>query len=497
MVKARVILLVVVVALSLQLFNGINAQQQLNYTTPIVLGQSSLSLKEPGFPPNAASLHSPTSISYSQNQLFVCDSLNARLLVFPSSSFQTGAPATISPTNINLNTSGAYVVQWVRTFTYFTDQYAWVTRQPGSGVAFEQFYYPYVFNQSLNATISSSLYSSTLGSVVVDTNTGDLYTVDSGFSRILKYSFYNTSYPSAIYGQTGYSTATPNTQANKGGLPDATTLNNPTCAIVGCSGDLWVSDTHNNRILHFPSGSSTADIVIGQQNFTSGDVPSSATASTLYYPGGLALNRDCTLLFVADTGFNRVLRYRYPFATGQAAQAVFTGATDIGNLFNPLDVAVDEDSNILWIADSYNNRVVGLSTSFIPDSLSPTISASSSASVSPLASSSGPSVNSASTTVSPPASLSVSPTSAVSQSSIVTISPSAGSSSSSVNSASLSTSVSATTLSATQSPASASVNGSPATNSSSNSDGTNGSGTGTSTTTGGAAGLHGFIHYFL
>src|SRR5262249_42011488 len=36
-------------------------------------------------------------------------------------------------------------------------------------------------------------------------------------------------------------------------------------------GDVWVADTFNHRVLRFPKGKTTADLVLGQKDFTSSD----------------------------------------------------------------------------------------------------------------------------------------------------------------------------------------------------------------------------------
>ncbi len=111
----------------------------------------------------------------------------------------------------------------------------------------------------------------------------------------------------------------------------------------------------------------TADLVFGQDNFSSSAKTSGA--SGLNQPVNLAFD-EYDRLYVADTINNRVLRYSRPFYNGQAADLVlgqgdFTatlanrgGAAPAANsLYQPLGVAVDAGGR-LFVADSGNNRVL-------------------------------------------------------------------------------------------------------------------------------------------
>jgi hypothetical protein len=92
---------------------------------------------------------------------------------------------------------------------------------------------------------------------------------------------------------------------------------------VDASGNVWVADTFNNRVLRFPPNSTNADLVLGQSSFTnSGCVPNGA------------LNRMCTPtlarihpttgdLYVLDEYpapfLTRLLVFKPPFTNGMTA----------------------------------------------------------------------------------------------------------------------------------------------------------------------------------
>jgi hypothetical protein len=78
---------------------------------------------------------------------------------------------------------------------------------------------------------------------------------------------------------------------------------------------LYVADRGNHRVLRFDqpqANGQSADLVLGQPNFTSNACNSGAvSASSLCEPFGLAVDFRADL-FVADRGNNRVLRFDQP-----------------------------------------------------------------------------------------------------------------------------------------------------------------------------------------
>jgi sugar lactone lactonase YvrE len=194
-------------------------------------------------------------------------------------------------------------------------------------------------------------------------NHGGFYVVDYDNSRVLH--FPSTTGvgvgPQAdqVYGQPDYTSNT----ARKG----AAGLNHPHGVAIDPNGGLYISDMLNNRVLHYPGGSTIADRVYGQLDFTTNNSnPEGASANSLYHPQGIAV--DSSGFYVADSSNNRVLHYPVgstiaDFVYGQGtpgnSQANFTsdasgnGATGLNN---PRDVAVD--STGLYVADSGNHRVV-------------------------------------------------------------------------------------------------------------------------------------------
>ncbi len=121
------------------------------------------------------------------------------------------------------------------------------------------------------------------------------------------------------------------------------------------------------RALNIPTFA-TADLVLGQPDFSTADLPAAPTAATLAKPSAVVVDPATGKVFVADTGNNRVLRYPsaarlragaeaeavfgQPDFTSQAAALVSTSTLD-----SPTGLALDS-SGRLWVADSNNHRVV-------------------------------------------------------------------------------------------------------------------------------------------
>jgi uncharacterized protein (TIGR03437 family) len=138
---------------------------------------------------------------------------------------------------------------------------------------------------------------------------------------------------------------------------------------------LAVADTDNNRVLiwnNLPTANGqAADVVIGQQNFTTTRNPRVVDASSLRGPQGVWIQNG--RLYIADTGNDRVLLYNsIPRANNAAADLVLGQANlttgpridverprDVAtasNMFAP--VSVTSDGVRLFVADLGQHRVM-------------------------------------------------------------------------------------------------------------------------------------------
>lgn len=225
-----------------------------------------------------------------------------------------------------------------------------------------------------------------------DPNTGVLYVSDTRNNRVLGWknplTLSSGATASLVIGQHdlmstiaggGQNTSQPNG------------FYNPASVAVDGTGNLYVLDASNNRILRFPSplnqsqtgGVLQWDLVIGQTSISSGGNPNaggspSASTLNLQYGGGMAIDAQNNL-WVADAGNNRVLRFPFsvlvPNSSMPAADTVLgqananctgtnlfvcsgasTSSTDLTGFSGPSSIAFDTVGN-LYVSDSLN-RVV-------------------------------------------------------------------------------------------------------------------------------------------
>ncbi|HTP33569.1 MAG TPA: hypothetical protein VMJ75_15425 [Candidatus Acidoferrales bacterium] len=200
--------------------------------------------------------------------------------------------------------------------------------------------------------------------IAVNPADGTLYVADSGNNRVLRFPRpVNQSgriSPDAVIGQLDF-TSSVSASVN------ASSLNAPAGLAIGPNGDLFVSDSNNNRVLEFAAGAGTgasAVRVFGQPSMTTALRPTQASPQTLASPQGLAVD-PASNLYVVDLGANRVLIYPNTqnappagiAATFVIGQGSFGAVSGTGIYKNPTDVAVDSNGNI-YVADSGNNRVL-------------------------------------------------------------------------------------------------------------------------------------------
>lgn len=217
---------------------------------------------------------------------------------------------------------------------------------------------------------------------------GNLYVADQNNNRVLQFLAPLSTNKSAnrVVGQPDFTSGTPN---NGGVTPNS--LYAPQGVALDNTGNLYAADTQNHRILKYNTplaNGMAASLVLGQLNFTSNTANQSGgatpTAQTLNWPAGIAID-TLGRLFVADVNNNRVLGYNPPSSNGMAARWVFgqpdfvnsafnpNGPPSADSLWQPYGVAVDSAQNI-YIADYFNNRVLGYNTPFLAKLFLPLVS---------------------------------------------------------------------------------------------------------------------------
>jgi hypothetical protein len=210
---------------------------------------------------------------------------------------------------------------------------------------------------------------------------GKLIIADTGNNRVLIWNTVPSSgpalAPNLVLGQANFTSCDPNRNA---GSPAANTLAQPS-GVWTDGTHLVVADKDNNRVLiwnTFPtSNGQAADLVIGQADMTTGTAqPAAGVAGPPPVGTGLsgpfAVASNGNQLFIADTGYNRVLVFdTLPTADGATADRVL-GQTDLtgttansggltaSSLSGPEGVSVYPATSLqdgfVVVADTGNNR---------------------------------------------------------------------------------------------------------------------------------------------
>jgi DNA-binding beta-propeller fold protein YncE len=185
-----------------------------------------------------------------------------------------------------------------------------------------------------------------------------LWISDLGNARILEFKppFTNSENASVVIGQSNFTTSLDFTYNTT-----QFSIEDPTCLAFDHSGDLWAVDIGAQRVLEFKppfSDGMNASSVLGETNFTSAEPTSRAvTQSSINNPEGIAIDQSGNL-WVADQFEHRILEFKSPFSNGENAslvlgQADFVSANsqfipDANSLNGPKDLTFDKSGN-LWV----------------------------------------------------------------------------------------------------------------------------------------------------
>lgn len=208
-------------------------------------------------------------------------------------------------------------------------------------------------------------------------NSGNLYVAVPRDNRVMVFPTATTMGAAAktVLGQTDFTTSTANTGAVPWTSPGS--FSQPIDVETDASGNVFVVDSGNNRVVQFPSGSKSAVRVWGQTDFVSNG-PNQIKPGSISYPYKMAIDYSAGpfALYVSDTANNRILVWKdsVRFRSGDPADMVIgqpnlrTAAANVDSqgssnptqsgLFAPEGIAVNPVDGTLYVADRGNNRLL-------------------------------------------------------------------------------------------------------------------------------------------
>jgi uncharacterized protein (TIGR03437 family) len=310
--------------------------------------------------PSNSTFSAPGGVAYTGTDLYLADEGNNRVLDLPQQGATFG-PATRVLGQDYFNTNSPNLIEG-REFNF-------------------------------TGLLGNSSFSDAGMAIDNGSGTPHLYVADPYNNRVLGFkdlrTFQNGAKNKAdiVLGQKDFTTALVNYPSGSATTPTNSSLYRPVGLLVDASGNLYVADSGNGRVLRFPApfaytgpAPEPADLVLGQQNFTT--TITDPTATNMAVPYGLAFSPSCNTpsgactapngLVVSDQYDNRVLYIPTTNGTfvagadnGKAATVVFgqtsfnaigAGST-LANMNSPHHVSCDT-SGYIYVADTGNSRVL-------------------------------------------------------------------------------------------------------------------------------------------
>lgn len=122
---------------------------------------------------------------------------------------------------------------------------------------------------------------------------------------------------------------------------------------VDAEQNVYMTESGTHRVLKWSPKTNRTVTVAGQPD------EEGQSADLLYFPTGIYVSSTDNTLYIADTLNNRVQKWNNGVKQGITVAGCQNGTSGYNGSFlsSPLDVWVDDQSNIVFVADSDNNRI--------------------------------------------------------------------------------------------------------------------------------------------
>jgi DNA-binding beta-propeller fold protein YncE len=310
------------------------------YFTPFSLSLVTISA------PSGLVIDSSTNCTGSTSCINVVDSNNSRFVKWTVASpayssthgsLGTGTSNFTNPSFITKDVSNnLYIVDTGTSAATNNRVVKWTNPASPTASAYSSTFGTYGVN--IGVTTNPAQFNNPMG-IGIDTtancagSTPCLWIADTGNNRVQRCS------------TTGTCTVPAATVATYGGL----TLSNPTGIAVDPSNNVDVVDTGNNRVVQFNSaGAATTSFNSATNNYFYG----SGAGGALNNPTGIAVDSSGNI-WVGDTGNNRVVKFN---SSGVYQAAYGSVGTALGQFKTPTGIYMDASNN-LYVVDDNNSRV--------------------------------------------------------------------------------------------------------------------------------------------
>ncbi|CAF0989098.1 unnamed protein product [Adineta steineri] len=117
---------------------------------------------------------------------------------------------------------------------------------------------------------------------------------------------------------------------------------------IDINGNIYILDPNNNRVTKWAPGAGTSSIVAAGNG-------KGSNASQINGAYGMYVQTSTSIIWIADTGNNRIVKWSSPSTSTIVCGTSGSGATQFSS---PTGIFIDEnDQNTMYVADTFNHRI--------------------------------------------------------------------------------------------------------------------------------------------